>query len=205
MHRMTGRLHSGCYPFRSNDYASSLFDVRHSFSAAVPSTFPALASAFWSRDHQGLPLQSVIVARTARLTRRFWRTSGFAYSRPDWFPVNQSGSRTLPLRHWPPNPNFSIPSTERQGRGSQRHPRIWTHPDGFVARSTLPDSRAIEASISCGCFQPAEPPEFHEPQCLHSVWTFEFSIHANVEQRTWWVEPTLSGGWTEVHATIRKD
>jgi outer membrane receptor protein involved in Fe transport len=104
-----------------SDYASSQFDVRHSFSAAISINLPTAGKTPWvSAITKDWSLQSVIVARNGfpfNAQIYGYSPGGYAYSRPDLIPgqplwletASAPGGEVL-------NPNaFSIPTTERQG------------------------------------------------------------------------------------------
>jgi len=111
----------------SNDYASSAFDVRQSFSGALTYSLPGFTkSSPVTALSKGWSLAAVAIARSgfpfnANILSLASITGGYAYSRPDrvagqpaWISnANAGGGRSL-------NPNaFQTPSTLRQGTESR--------------------------------------------------------------------------------------
>jgi Carboxypeptidase regulatory-like domain/TonB dependent receptor/TonB-dependent Receptor Plug Domain len=105
----------------ATDYASSQFDVRHSFSSALSINLTAVGKNVWvSRVTKDWSVQSVIVARSGFPFNALiygYSPGGYAFSRPDlvsgqpvWIKDSSSGGgKSL-------NPNaFAIPATVRQG------------------------------------------------------------------------------------------
>jgi hypothetical protein len=105
----------------AGDYASSQFDVRHSFSSALSMDLPSAGKSSWlSETTKDWSLQAVIVARSAfPFSAEIYGYSpgGYAASRPDLVPgqpiwiknADAGGGRSL-------NPAaFAIPATVRQG------------------------------------------------------------------------------------------
>ena len=104
-----------------NDYASSNFDVRHSFSAAVSFAIPSAEKSRWlSAITRDWSLDSVIVARTGF---RFngvifgYSPGGYAFSRPDIVPGQPFwiANRAAPGGKALNSNAFAIPATVRQG------------------------------------------------------------------------------------------
>jgi hypothetical protein len=104
-----------------NDYASSSFDVRHSFSGALSVNLPSFQrNRLLSGVTRDWSVESVIVARTGFPFNGVifgYSPGGYAFSRPDRVPSepywiadsSAPGGQSL-------NPNaFAIPSTVRQG------------------------------------------------------------------------------------------
>jgi hypothetical protein len=104
-----------------SDYASSSFDVRHSFSAAVSINPPSIGRSTWlSAASRDWSLESVIVARTGFPFNGVifdYAPGGYAFSRPDLVPsqplwvrdANAPGGKSL-------NANaFALPNMVRQG------------------------------------------------------------------------------------------
>jgi outer membrane receptor protein involved in Fe transport len=105
----------------ASDYASSQFDVRHSFSSALSINLPSAGKNLWvSGITKDWSLQSVIVARSGfpfNAQIFGYSPGGYAISRPDLVPgqpiwikdTGAAGGRSL-------NPSaFATPATERQG------------------------------------------------------------------------------------------
>jgi hypothetical protein len=104
-----------------SDYASSGFDVRHSFSAALSFRVPTIGKASWlSAFTRDWSLESVMVARSGFPLNGYiigYSPGGYGLSRPDHVPgqaywiddATAPGGRRL-------NPKaFAIPSAPRQG------------------------------------------------------------------------------------------
>ena len=105
----------------AGDYASSQFDIRHSFSSALSINLPSAGKNLWVAGiTKDWSLQSVIVARTGfPFNAQIFGFSpgGYAISRPDLVPgkpiwienAAAASGRSL-------NPDaFAIPATQRQG------------------------------------------------------------------------------------------
>jgi hypothetical protein len=113
----------------ANDYASSGFDVRHSFSGAVTYAVPSVRKSgplfFLSRDwsidtvvvaRSGLPFNTAVVASDIDPTFNVFARADIVPGQPLWIAArNAPGGKKL---NYDPNTNtgaFSVPSTPRQG------------------------------------------------------------------------------------------
>jgi len=162
----------------ANDYASSGFDVRHSFSGALTLTFPTVAkSTVLEMVTKGWSLSSVIVARTgfpfnARVQSLSPDLGGTAESRPDivqgqpfWITnTNAAGGKSL-------NPNaFVIPMTPRQGtEGRNDIPGFGlTQVDLSLGRKFAVTER-INVRFQADAFNALNHPNFANPAGLPEV------------------------------------
>jgi hypothetical protein len=113
----------------ANDYASSSFDVRHSFSGAITYAVPSVRKSgplfFLSRDwsidtvvvaRSGLPFNTAVVASDIDPTFNVFARADIVPGQPLWISApNAPGGKKL---NYDPNTNtgaFSVPSTPRQG------------------------------------------------------------------------------------------
>ncbi len=156
-----------------NDYASSDFDVRHSFSAAVTVNFPSSERTRWlSAVTRDWSLDSVIVARTGFPFNGLifgYAPGGYAFSRPDLVPNEPfwitdpaaPGGKTL-------NANaFAIPSTVRQGtEGRNDIPGFGlTQVDLSLSRQ-FPLGERVKLQFRADTFNILNHPNFTNPAAL---------------------------------------
>jgi hypothetical protein len=105
----------------ASDYASSKFDVRHSFSSALSVNLPTAGKNRWvSEVTKDWSLQSVIVARSGFPFNAVifgYSPGGFATSRPDQVPGQPIWIRNpdAPTGHTLNPDAFATPNTARQG------------------------------------------------------------------------------------------
>jgi hypothetical protein len=178
----------------ANDYSSSDFDVRQSFSAAVTYAIPQVSkNRLLSRLSQDWSIDTVIVARTgfpfnAAIRSASLDPEGLALSRPDLITgealylygsqcattfqslnvlqVGQScpGGKGL-------NPNaFSIPSTARQGTEGRNDIRGFglTQVDLSIAR-VFPITERVKCRFRTDAFNVLNHPNFSNPSALLNV------------------------------------
>jgi hypothetical protein len=156
-----------------SDYASSSFDVRHSFSAALSINVPVIGKSTWlsavSRDWS---LESVIVARTGFPFNGVifdYAPGGYAFSRPDlvanqpfWLrDANAPGGKSL-------NANaFALPDSVRQGtEGRNDIPGFGlTQVDLSLARS-FPIGERFKFQFRADTFNLFNHPNFTNPSAL---------------------------------------
>lgn len=156
-----------------NDYASSSFDVRHSFSAAISFAIPSAEKTRWlSAITRDWTLNSVIVARTGFPFNGVifgYSPGGYAFSRPDVVPgqpfwiANPAapGGKAL-------NPNaFAIPATVRQGtEGRNDIPGFGlTQVDLSLARQFALGDR-VKFQFRADAFNILNHPNFTNPAAL---------------------------------------
>ena len=173
----------------ANDYASSDFDVRHSFSGAVTYSAPAASKSglvgFVTRDWS---LSSVIVVRSgfpfnANIKSLSTVTGGFSVSRPDivqgepfWISnTSAGGGKSL-------NPKaFVIPATLRQGTEGRND-----IPGSGLTQLDLSLGRKFEITERLGlqfradAFNVLKPSEFYESDGIPAATPYA-SINGNVK------------------------
>lgn len=156
-----------------NDYASSDFDVRHSFSAAVTVNFPSSERTRWlSAVTRDWSLDSVIVARTGFPFNGLifgYAPGGYAFSRPDLVPNEPfwitdpaaPGGKTLNASA------FAIPSTVRQGtEGRNDIPGFGlTQVDLSLSRQ-FPLGERVKLQFRADTFNILNHPNFTNPAAL---------------------------------------
>jgi hypothetical protein len=154
----------------ASDYASSSFDVRHSFSAGLTYAVPPVAnSGALSMLTRDWSLDAVIVARSGfPFNGLIFGVGplGFVTSRPDLVPGQSlwisdptaGGGKSL-------NPNaFSTPSTERQGTEGRNDIRGFglTQVDLSVGRK-FPIGERVNVEFRADAFNVLNHPNFTNP------------------------------------------
>jgi Carboxypeptidase regulatory-like domain/TonB dependent receptor/TonB-dependent Receptor Plug Domain len=105
----------------ASDYASSKFDVRHSFSSALSVNLPTVGKNFWVAGvTKDWSLQSVMVARSGfpfNAVIYGYSPGGYATSRPDLVPGESTwlGDASAPGGKSLNSAAFAVPDTTRQG------------------------------------------------------------------------------------------
>lgn len=187
----------------ANDYGSSSFDVRHSFSGAftfdVPSVTKSGVVAMLTKDWS---FESVIVARSgfpfnAQLLYASPDPGGHAYARPDRIPgvpvwisnANAAGGQSL-------NPGaFSIPTTLRQGTESRDDIAGFglTQVDLSVARK-FPIRETWNLQFRADAFNVLNHPNFANPLALVEFGSFYLSSQAMLNQGLGGLTPLFQQG-----------
>jgi hypothetical protein len=156
-----------------NDYASSNFNVRHNFSAALSVTIPSAEKTRWlSAVTRDWSFESVIVARTGFPFNGLifgYSPGGYAFSRPDLVPGQPfwianpvaPGGKSL-------NPSaFVLPTTARQGtEGRNDIPGFGlTQVDLSLARQ-FPIGERMKFQLRADTFNILNHPNFTNPLAL---------------------------------------
>jgi hypothetical protein len=159
----------------ASDYASSSFDVRHSFSGALTYSVPnahlpqglAIITNNWSIDtviiaRTGFPFNGVVYGSSPD-------PSGYATSRPDLVPgqplwisdPTAPGGKSL-------NPNaFSVPSTSRQGtEGRNDIPGFGLTQVDLSLERTFPIRERLKLQFRADAFNVLNHPNFLNPPAL---------------------------------------
>lgn len=187
----------------ANDYASSDFDVRHSFSGALSYHIPAAAkSGPAAALTKGWSLETVVVARTGFpfngvVLLASPDPTGFALSRPDLVPgqalwisnAMAPGGKSL-------NPNaFSVPPTPRQGtEGRNDIPGFGlTQIDLSVARK-FPLKNRVNLQFRVDAFNLLNHPNFANPLAYVEFGTFYLSSTKMLNQGLGGLAPLFQQG-----------
>ena len=187
----------------ANDYGSSGFDVRHSFSGAFTLDVPAAGkSAFLTALTRNWSIESVVVARSGfpfngQLLLASPDPSGRAYSRPDLVPgvpvwvadASAGGGKSL-------NPAaFSIPATIRQGTEGRNDIAGFgmTQVDLSIARMfSLREPCHIQ--FRADAFNVLNHPNFTNPLGLVEFGSFYLSSQAMLNQGLGGLTPLFQQG-----------
>ena len=195
----------------ADDYASSDFDVRQSFSGAL--TF-AIPSAHGPRPFRylsdGWSFAPVVVVRSGfpfncRDQSLSPATGGYAYTRPDlvagqpiWIPNSDAGGgKSL-------NPAaFSVPSTVRQGTEGRNDIQGFglAQADLSLGR-TFPIVENWHLKFQADAFNAAQSSQLCQPSGHSRLRSCLPRIDRDAQQRAWRSQPSLSGGWSQVPAAL---
>lgn len=185
----------------AQDYASSSFDVRHSFSGALVWNIPGFSRLRWvSAVTQHWSLDSVIVARSGVPFNGVifgYSPGGYAFSRPDLVPGQPvwianpaaGGGQSL-------NPNaFAIPSTVRQGtEGRNDIPGFGlTQVDISLARK-FPITERLNLQFRADAFNVLNHPNFLNPGALVQYGPFFLSATSMLNQGLGGLNPLFQEG-----------
>jgi hypothetical protein len=187
----------------ANDYGSSSFDVRHSFSGAFTFDIPAAAkSGIAETLTKNWSIESVIVARSgfpfnAQLLFASPDPGGRAYARPDrnlgvpvWIPdAKAGGGQSLnPLA-------FSIPTTVRQGTEGRNDIAGFglTQVDLSVAR-TFSIREPWRLQFRVDAFNVLNHPNFTNPLALVEFGSFYLSSQSMLNQGLGGLTPLFQEG-----------
>jgi hypothetical protein len=156
-----------------NDYASSNFNVRHNFSAALSVSIPSAGKTRWlSAVTRDWSIESVIVARTGFPFNGLifgYSPGGYALSRPDLVPgqpfwianAAAPGGKSL-------NPSaFALPTTARQGTEGRNDIQGFglTQVDLSLARQ-FPIGERVKFQLRADTFNILNHPNFTNPSAL---------------------------------------
>ena len=187
----------------ANDYGSSSFDVRHSFSAAITYDIPSAAkSGFLAALTKDWSIESVIVARSGfpfngQLIFASPDPGGRAYSRPDLVPgvpvwisdPKAGGGKSLnPLA-------FSVPPTVRQGTEGRNDIRGFglTQVDLSVAR-TFVIREPWHLQFRADAFNLLNHPNFTNPLALVEFGSFYMTSQSMLNQGLGGLTPLFQEG-----------
>jgi hypothetical protein len=194
----------------ANDYASSDFDVRNSFSGAVTYALPtAVNSGAWGVLTKDWSIDAVAVARTAfPFNAVVYSTSpvgGFAAARPDRVPGEPTwlfGAQCV-ATDGPPcaggkglNPAaFSLPTTIRQGNEGRNDIRGFdlVQFDLSIARA-FPLTERIKLQFRADAFNILNHPNFTNPQALVEFGPFYLQSQQMLNQGLGGLNPLFQEG-----------
>jgi hypothetical protein len=185
-----------------NDYASSDFDVRHSFSGAVTWELPSAKSLrylsaitrAWSLDamvvaRTGFPLNAHVFLGASELAQQYTRPD-LVTGQPLWIPNEQApGRKAL-------NPNaFAVPSSVRQGTEGRNDIRGFgfTQADLSLGRLfSLGDRMRLQ--FRADAFNVLNHPNFSNPAGYIQFGSQEFESTKMLNQGLGGLNPLFQGG-----------
>jgi carboxypeptidase family protein/TonB-dependent receptor-like protein len=186
-----------------NDYGSSDFDVRHSFSGAITYSVPAAAkSGPFSLLTKDWFLDTVVVARSGfpfngLVFLASPGPTGFAFSRPDLVPgqplwitnSNAGGGKSL-------NPGaFLVPSPPRQGtEGRNDIPGFGLTQVDLSFRRKVPITERLNLQFRADAFNMLNHPNFQNPEALVEFGPFFLASEGMLNQGLGGLNPLFQEG-----------